>query len=193
MKCWNGTCKYHHSQWRIIFLLRFQMMTIHTLGMFKSLGGSFGGLSPPRPFFCPPTMLYGSSSSSLGNGIFGLFLMSPFIPWPGCGTPFAWAIRSPDGLRAPFGCGDRTGGILALSMSMATRFIIIIQHGQSRSWFSCFTKETAVTHSISSLRRSGYARRSSRLTFDANFFMSKSCKKWKVYNVLRNIKFMIFQ
>lgn len=155
--------------------------------MFKSLGGSFGGLSPPRPFFCPAvTMLYGSSSSSRGNGIFGLFLMSEApLPPAGIGMPsgpatmgMCMAILSPTepfvGLIAPFGCGERTGGIFALSMSMATRLRIMIQLGQSKCWFSCFTNETAVTHSISSLRRSGYALRSSRLTFDANFLMSKS-------------------
>jgi hypothetical protein len=70
---------------------------------------------------------------------------------------------------------DSPGGSLLFSMSMATTLMISTQMGQSMMSSSDFTKASDDRHCISSRRRSGYARLNSRLTFDWNFFMSKTC------------------
>lgn len=69
------------------------------------------------------------------------------------------------------------GGNLLLSISIATTLTINTHMGQSSMSFSDLTNATADKHWVSNRRRSGYARLSSRFTFDWNFFMSNNYRR----------------
>jgi len=115
-----------------------------------SRGGSLGGLSPR---LVPMTAFELAGMVPLPLLLLPLCEELPLEPLPAT----LYGSSSGIGMRGRLRISERllTGGILDLSISMATMLTIMTQQGQLSSSISFLAKAMAVMHCISNLRRSG--------------------------------------